>query len=231
MKTLPVVLALVLLGLIGGSHWFPTYTHRFKLTVEVDTPDGRKSGSRVIEVARERLILVAKGQYIFRLRGEAVFVDLGGNRNVIALLSHGPRAESSRMESLLVEAYGYHKWDEQAWSGHARMDGPVTLLPPLIPTLVTVTDLSDPKTVQVLSGSSDQAAELLGQNVRIARVWLQRVATSRWPLGVLFQRGAGMTDRIEEEVPFLSTHREALRNVNSNMPPRFQTKYQYFKRG
>jgi hypothetical protein len=99
------------------------------------------------------------------------------------------------------------------------------------PSLVTVTDLSDPETVQVLSGSSDQAAELLGPNVRIARVWLQRVATSHWPRGVLFQRGAGMTDHIEQEVAFLSTHREALRNVNSDMPPRFQTKYQYFKRG
>jgi hypothetical protein len=211
MKTLPVMLAIVLLALIGGNHWFPTYTHRFKLTVEVDTPDGRKSGSSVIEIAR-------------------VFVDLGGKRNVIALLSHGPRAESSRMQSLLVEAYGYSRWDEQAWSGHARMDGPVTLLPPLIPTLVTITDLSDPKSVQVLSGSSDQAAELLGPNVRVARVWLQRVATSRWPLGVLFQRGAGMTDRIAQEVPFLAANREALMTLRDNMPPRFQPKYHYFKR-
>jgi hypothetical protein len=159
------------------------------------------------------------------------FVDLGGQRNVIALLAHGPGAAvgTDQMLSLLIEAYGYYKWDENAWSGHARMVGPVELRPPVIPTLITVTDLSDTKSAQVLTGSSDQAAELLGPNVRVARVWLQRVATSRWPLGVLFQRGAGMTDRIAQEVPFLAANREALMTLRDNMPPRFQPKYHYFK--
>jgi hypothetical protein len=197
----PGAVVIVLVALIGGNVAFPTYTHRFKLTVEVDTPDGRKSASSVIEVARKdvRWIFFAQGQYEFRLRGEAVFVDLGGKRNVVALLAHGPRADGiDQMLSLLIEAYGYDRWDENAWSGRARMEGPVELRPPLIPTLISVTDLSDPKSAQVLTGASDQAAELLGPNVRIARVWLERVATSRWPLGVLFQRGAALTERISK---------------------------------
>lgn len=174
---------------------FPTHTHRYRLTIEIDTPEGVRSGSSVIEVVRKdvRWVLIAQGRYEFRVRGEAVFVDLGGNRNVVALLAHGPNAENvDQMISLPIEAYGYDKWDDRAWAGQAKMQGSVELKPLLIPTLVTFTDLDDPKTARVIyptqpqevrSDSAaprsksrvavDRFAETFGPGVRFKRSWIE----------------------------------------------------------
>jgi hypothetical protein len=105
------------------------------------------------------------------VRGEAVFVDLGAGRNVIALMAHGPRGESvDQMITLPVEAYGYSKWDEPAWEGRAKMQGPVELRPPLVPTLVTFSDLNDPKSARVvLPGEVEQ---VLGPGTRFKGAWI-----------------------------------------------------------
>ncbi len=96
--------------------------------------EGVRSGSSVIEVTREALVL---GRSKFVTRGEAPFVDLGSNRHVIAIMDHGPNGENvSQMTSLPIEAYRYYKWDEAAWTHRAKMNGRVELKPPLIPTLV-----------------------------------------------------------------------------------------------
>ncbi len=66
--------------------------HRFRLTVEVDTPDVPRSAASVIEVERKAIRWpVRGGRYAHHVRGEAVYVDLGGGRNVVAVLAHGEK--------------------------------------------------------------------------------------------------------------------------------------------
>jgi hypothetical protein len=77
------------------------------LAVEVDTPDGPRSGSSVIEVERKdlRWVVGPGPRHRIRVRGEAVFVDLGSGRNVAAALVHGDNAEDvGQISSLWVEA-------------------------------------------------------------------------------------------------------------------------------
>jgi hypothetical protein len=173
MRKLAIIVAIGVVLYVGIALAFPNYTHRYRLTVEVDTPEGVRSGSSVIEVTRKdfRWLPIRQGQYEFRVRGEAVFVDLGAGRNVIALMAHGPRAENvDQMTSLAIEAYGHYKWNEEAWAGRVKMQGPVELKPPLIPTLVTFSDLSDPKTARVLR--SDNLESVFGPSVRFKRAWI-----------------------------------------------------------
>lgn len=131
---------------------FPDHAHRFRLTVEVDTPDGLRSGSSVVEVERKDVtwLPVPGPRHEFRVRGEAVFVDLGSGRNVVAVLAHDDAEDVSRIITLWVEAYGRHKWDEDVWSGRTELQGTVELKPPLIPTLVTFADPLDLNTVRVV---------------------------------------------------------------------------------
>jgi hypothetical protein len=80
---------------------YPTSKHRFRLTVNVETPAGLRSGSSVMETVVERqpgwFALKSGGHMAYpSLDGEAVFVDLGStpdgkSLNLIAPLAWGPR--------------------------------------------------------------------------------------------------------------------------------------------
>ena len=59
--------------------------HKYRLTVEVETPDGPKSTSGVMAVHPDRGY--SRGGHT-RTVGDAVFVDLGGAKNLVALMAH-----------------------------------------------------------------------------------------------------------------------------------------------
>jgi hypothetical protein len=67
---------------------YPTCTFRYKLTAEVMTPDGLKTGSSVIEVSYSSTHpLPNPGRWSAdTLTGEAVYVDLGKGKNLFILL-------------------------------------------------------------------------------------------------------------------------------------------------
>lgn len=146
------ILALLLIKVLI----FPDFVHRYKLTVEVDTPDGLKSGSSEIEVTKRdvRWALIApKGQYLYRARGEAVFVDLGKNKNIIALLAFGDAAtHTDRISTLHIEAFlsFAQRFDKDVWNGQIPLHGTRELTGDLIPTLVSFSDLNNPETARVV---------------------------------------------------------------------------------
>ena len=66
-----------------------TPTYRYRLTVEVETPEGLRTGSSVIEVQTDvasKLSISTPGQVRTRVRGESVAVDLPGGKTLFALL-------------------------------------------------------------------------------------------------------------------------------------------------
>jgi hypothetical protein len=72
---------------IGGGKIYPTY--RYRLTVEVDTPEGLKTGSSVIEVATSKggdYAIPSPRALSYKVHGEAVTVDLGKRGLMFALL-------------------------------------------------------------------------------------------------------------------------------------------------
>lgn len=75
-------------ALLGGCGLFGGNSYRFKMTVEVETPEGLRTGSSVYEVkgiGSRDLITGGKGSRT-TLRGEAVAVDLPGGKALFALL-------------------------------------------------------------------------------------------------------------------------------------------------
>ncbi len=147
-----------------------SYTHRYRLTLEVDTPEGIKRGSSVIQVStRNKASWLPQTRGVnTSVQGEVVFVDLGQGRNVIAVLAFGPTASEQRMNDLAPSALNFYRanWYREAprWEGRAELHGD------LIPTLITFSDLNDPKTARliqpyefpdVLARASDFAARRL----------------------------------------------------------------------
>ena len=70
MKLLTILAAVSAALWAGFALAFPDHAHRFRLTVEVDTPGGLRSGSSVIEVDQKDVRWAPPpGQYVFSVRG------------------------------------------------------------------------------------------------------------------------------------------------------------------
>jgi hypothetical protein len=85
-----VALVLIVAG-CGGKNSF-----RYKLTLSVDTPDGVKTASTVVEMKFHAVSMPERGIQT-DTTGEALYLDLGpGNRPLIALIGKAFENPSSR---------------------------------------------------------------------------------------------------------------------------------------
>jgi hypothetical protein len=160
------ILALVLIvvsifALAGcGSKW------RQKMTVTVMTPQGEISGSAVSEVSflfRDQWggIIIGDGRYYqSSIRGEATVIDLGSGRYLFATLDY-ERGDTLAFDTLFPNAEalanpdgtnGYpHTYPESKLANQITPSlKPANVPRRLYPTLVTFTDLSNPKSVKLV---------------------------------------------------------------------------------
>ena len=72
------------------SPFYPSATIRYRMTVEVETPEGLKTGSSVIETTIQSGPRMGDaGGVSYQYRGEAVAVDLPGGNTLFALMTGG----------------------------------------------------------------------------------------------------------------------------------------------
>jgi hypothetical protein len=169
MRTLSTALLLIML-LIGGSIAgyklaYPTYTYRYRMTVEVAADGKIHSGSGVIEVTvRKQPEFGQAPPQVSYVHGEAVFVDLGQERNVIALLAAGPRGEDVDYSYNIVPTLFSLTFDDQDLAKLSTLRGGVEVPSDHLPTFVTFTDLNDPKTARIVR--PNEFPQVFGPNVR-----------------------------------------------------------------
>ena len=165
MKKLIILFAIPLLIYGGYKLAYPTYSWNQKLTIEVDTPEGVKTGSSVINIwVRYRPQILPDASGVFNgMRGEATVVDLGGGRTLFALLQ-GSRAMTERV----FGANDPDLWYENG-STRKRKATPVPLN--VLPMLVTFDDVTDPKTVRLVD-PADLAASF-GAGYALRKVTLE----------------------------------------------------------
>ena len=171
--------------------------YRYRLTVEVETPEGLKTGSSVIEVKTSvagRNSIPTPGVVSRRARGEAVTVDLGARGEIFALLRSD---ENSDWASGVMFGFAPDKiprpLDENGKfdsSAHFKARFMAMLehrdpieLPERFPTrsniegglarpmLVRFGDLTDPTTVERVD--PDDLAADFGPGVRLRRITVQ----------------------------------------------------------
>src|SRR5215216_7397158 len=112
----PIATFLVLLMVTGavaltalGSVFGPSKKtkHRFRLTLQFETLDGIKAASGVYEaVSWESSTPGIRRQFHSAVTGEAIFIDLGGGRNVVALMGYGQEGtDDALFEAMAVRAF------------------------------------------------------------------------------------------------------------------------------
>lgn len=159
--------------------------YRYRLTVEVETPEGLKTGSSVIEV-KQRLVRAGSSPANMaverRVRGEAVAVDLPGGRTLFALLRSDNNVDWA---SYVMQTLAPHSESEtfaQQLDNMLLLEGEIVLprtFPPVghleersaYPMLVTFGDLDDPASVERVD--PDDLAATFGEGVSLKRITVQ----------------------------------------------------------
>jgi hypothetical protein len=135
-------------------------SYRYKLTLAVDTPDGVKAGSSVVEVQYREAGMPIFG-VVRRLNGEALYLDLGpGKRPLVVLLTKQLDTGSTTelhwthdmgpMPNFLLGLYGTklsHDTNTEIVSTLDSLRGLRAITAADLPHLVTFADVADPKSV------------------------------------------------------------------------------------
>ncbi len=149
-------------------------SYRFRMTVEVETPQGLKSGFAVREIAYDfsGVKLPDASGVSVKQRGEAVAVDIAPGQTLFALLS------LNGYETMQA-AFGD---DKPETLNAAQSDGRVVELHPKpgaiptqsgYPSLVRFRDLNDPKSIEKVD--RDNLATDFGTGVSLRRITIQMV--------------------------------------------------------
>ena len=152
--------------------------HKYRLTVEVETPEGAKSASGVMAVHPDRSY--SRGGQT-RTVGDAVFVDLGGGKNLVALLAHiDGKLDLDGMNYVALRAYTAAAGKRVSFNEMNRLTGTVPVKGALIPVLVTFADPANPGTARLVP--ADDAEAVLGKGYRLQGITAEVVPNGFWPL-------------------------------------------------
>ena len=161
---------LVGLGCMAGGCSGPVYKHRYRLTLSVETPDGLKTGSSVIEILGQYTKSLDSTGFHTGIVGEAIFVDLGRGRNLLGLISVGTNLQLSMFTSIAPIAF-FNNSSKESFIRLTTHSGTVELPSNLIPTLLTFTNIEDPGTASPVD--PERLEQNFGQGYRFAGAKLE----------------------------------------------------------
>jgi hypothetical protein len=198
-------LALLALLVVGDQIRVNRPGHKYRLTVEVETPDGVKSASGVMAVFPDRGY--SRGGHT-RIGGDAVFVDLGSGKNLVALLAHLDKSlDLDGMNYLALRAYGAARGSRVSFNEMSKLTGPVPVTGALIPVLLTFADPKDPGSARLVAPGDPEAA--LGKGFHLHGMTVEVVPNGWWPIDFGGPLGEPVTRGIEAKLPWLNGSADA----------------------
>jgi|LNFM01.2.fsa_nt_gb hypothetical protein len=216
------LMALLLTGCVG-----PSLTYRYRLTIEIDTPSGTKIGASILETTLRnqqdiKWFPPEARKVHTKTRGEAVFVDLGEGRHIIALLARG-QAGRDDVEFLQIVpgSLGVRPYvTSEAWPAIAaaseskrKIDVPKSYLP----TLVTFPDARNPDSAQVIEPS--KLSGVFGPGYAFSRAYVELVESGWWPFNLIGLSGTPFTAEISKRLPLIVSILEERSKKSSTMEP------------
>ena len=174
--------------------------HKYRLAVEVETPEGVKSASGVLAVHPDRGY--ARGGSTLT-KGDTVFAALGGGKNLLALLAHidDKALELDGMNYVALRAFNA-AGKKVSFNEMNRSSGTAPVTGTLIPVLATFTDINDPATMRVVR--PDDLEATYGKGFRLRGVIAEAVPNGFWPLDFGGALGEPVTRGIEAKLPWWS---------------------------
>lgn len=174
--------------------------HKYRMTVEVETPEGVKTASGVVAVTPDRSYTRDRGT---RTSGDALYVDLGGGRNVVATLAHFDKAlDLDAVNYVALRAYPAATGKRVNFNDMSKQTGVVPVKGALIPLLVAFADPANPGSARVVS--PDDAGAVLGKGFRLHGITAEAVPNGFWPIDFGGALGEPVTRAIAGKLPWLN---------------------------
>ena len=193
-------LALLAALVVGDQIRINRPGHKYRLAVEVETPDGIKTASGVLAVHPDRGY--SRGGQT-RTAGDAVYVDLGGGKNLVALLAHVDKAiDLDDINYVALRAYTAARGGRVSFNEMSKQTGAVPVTGKLIPVLVTFADPADPASARAVSPDDSEAA--LGKGYRLHGLAAEVVPNGYWPLDFGGGLGEPVTRGIKVRLPWVA---------------------------
>jgi hypothetical protein len=193
-------LALLAALVIGDQIRINRPGHKYRLAIEVETPEGVRSASGVMAVHPDRSY--SRGGHT-RTAGDAVYVDLGGAKNLVALLAHLDNTiDLDGINYVALRAYTAAGGARVSFNEMSRLSGMVPVKGALIPALVSFADPANPGSARLVS--ADDVAAALGPGYRLRGVTAEIVPNGYWPLDFGGALGEPVTRGIFAKLPWLT---------------------------
>ncbi|MGB8401900.1 hypothetical protein [Bradyrhizobium sp.] len=193
-------LALLAALVIGDQIRINRPGHKYRLTVEVETPAGVRSASGVLAVHPDRSY--SRGGHT-RTSGDAIFVDLGGGRNLVALLAHiDNKLDLDGVNYVALRAYTAAGGKRVSFNEMSRLTGIEPVRDALVPVLVSFADPANPATARTVP--ADDAETVLGRGYRLHGIAAEVVPNGYWPLDFGGALGEPVTRAILARLPWLN---------------------------
>jgi hypothetical protein len=193
-------LALLAALVIGDQIRINRPGHKYRMTVEVETPEGVKSGAGILAVTPDR-------GYSRRghtsTSGDAVFVDLGDGKNLVALLAHldDKKVDLDAINYVALRAYGAAGGKRVSFNDMSKLTGVVTVKGELIPMLVTFADPANPASARIVA--LDGSGTVVDKGYRLRGITAEVVPNGFWPIDFGGPLGDPVTRGIAARLPWL----------------------------
>lgn len=192
-------LALLAALVIGDQIRINRPGHKYRMTVEVETPEGIRSGSRILAVTPYRGYNPGGTT---RTSGDALFVELGGGKNLVALLVHLDKTpDFDAINYVALRAYPAARGNRVNFNDMSKQTGVVPVKGALIPVLLAFADPANPASARVVV--PDDAAAVLGQGFRLRGITAEAVPNGFWPVDFGGMLGEPVTRGIAGKLPWL----------------------------
>jgi hypothetical protein len=217
MKKLALAVVAFMALIVGWNFMYPSASWRYRLTLEVETPEGVKTGSSVVEVSgNAQARITPESVASFSVKGEAIAVDLAERGVLFALLNRD--ADVDYPIHIVFQQFPYvHDYvfedgttkrlehggeaTREGLSYYANLRAKSNLPQSQLPSLVRFRDLNDPKSVELVDASD--LAKSFGAGVTLKSATIEMVDQGYWPLNQMGITGEPITRVIENRLPWL----------------------------
>ena len=160
--------------LVYRPHHYPDYDYRYKITVEVATPEGVKKGSSVIAVHTTQMPEKLRGLFGGHAKtphatGEAPFVDLG--ERGILFTAFQKRSSRRLFSNFYNKTHNLNPKTGGIPDYATTKDFKAELPENWYPSLVRFTDVNNPMSVEEVT--PDNMANLFGEGVKVQSVTIE----------------------------------------------------------